>query len=228
MLNRRIEEPCRMILLGVVLLLVSSVATAQVVELNVFKPLPGKGGLSVQYGQEARDIQTELGAQVVVSQDTEGRLLYALVTPNWTEWAAFGDKLGASPEWSAFQAKISAAPSAELEEQYFLNIVSATDGPINVFQNFVWEPEPGRGNELVAGAPPSGGHPREGGRRRWRQRRSTGPHALSDGFRELGSLGQVRRHTEPGVPGIHGGAEQESNRPAGQGVHRQLTVISGG
>ena len=152
MLNRRIEEPCRMILLGVVLLLVSSVATAQVVELNVFKPLPGKGGLSVQYGQEARDIQTELGAQVVVSQDTEGRLLYALVTPNWTEWAAFGDKLGASPEWSAFQAKISAAPSAELEEQYFLNIVSATDGPINVFQNFVWEPEPGRGNELVAGA----------------------------------------------------------------------------
>ena len=153
MYKGRIEKPRVMILLGALLLLISSAATAQVVELNIWKPLPGKNALTLGYGQEARAIHEKLGANVGIGQDTEGRMSYALIFANWTEWAQFGGKLQASEEWSTFLAKISAAPSAELEDQYFLNVVSPLAAEtIAVYQFFVWQPQLGRGQELVQGA----------------------------------------------------------------------------
>ena len=153
MYKGRIKKPGMTILVVASLLLISSAATAQVVQVNIWKPLPGKGPLTFGYGQEARAIHQELGANVAIANDTEGRMTYALIFANWTEWAQFGGKLQASEEWSAFLAKINAAPSAELEDQYMLNVVSplAAD-TIAVYQSFIWQPQLGRGQELVQGA----------------------------------------------------------------------------
>ena len=136
-----------------ILLSISVAASAQVAQVNVWRSMPGKQALTAEYGEEASAIHAKLGANAVVSFDTQGRMLYALLFENWTQWALFGGKLAQSAEWAAFLGKISATPSAELEDQYLLNTVAAAAGELGpVFQVFIWEPELGRGNDLFQAA----------------------------------------------------------------------------
>ena len=76
---------------------------------------------------------------------------YATTFENWAAWAAFGRKLEKSEAWSAFLAKVNQEPSAELEDNYLLN-VPAPGGNGSVYQVFIWESEPGRGNDLFQAA----------------------------------------------------------------------------
>jgi hypothetical protein len=126
----------------------SSVGFADVLEVNIWNPTAGNGPLTFEYGQEARAIHQELGANVSIGADREGRMHYALTFKNWTEWAKFGAKLQKSEAWSAFLAKTNAAPSAELEDNYMLNVPSP--GAVgSVYEVFIWDPAPGRGSELI-------------------------------------------------------------------------------
>jgi len=132
-----------------VLLFLSTFATADVLEVTIWQPMPGQGPVTFQYAAEAQAIQEKLGASVSVGADLEGNMHYALSFDNWTEWAAFGAKLDASPDWSNFLSKINAAPSAERLDHYLLN-VAAPGGDGSIYQVFVWQPMPGRINELIA------------------------------------------------------------------------------
>ena len=133
------------------LLLISSLATADVLEVNIYKSMPGKGQTTIQYGQEAKAIQEKLGGSVILGAALDGRMHYAMRFDNWAAWSEFGAKLHGSEEWTAFIAKISKNPSADLEENYLLNSAGplATGG---VYQVFIWEPELGRGGDLFQNA----------------------------------------------------------------------------
>jgi len=123
-------------------------AAAEVLQVNIFKPMPGNGAQTFAYGQEAKAIHEKLGGNVMVGADTEGRMHYAVTFENWAEWAKFRAKVNASKEITAFNKKVAANPSADLEDQYLLNVPSP-GGVGAVYQVFIWEPMPGRTGQLV-------------------------------------------------------------------------------
>jgi hypothetical protein len=129
-------------------ILTSSSAIAQVLEVNIWKPIVGKVPLTYEYAMEAKAIQEKLGATVSIASDLDGRMHFALSFDNWSNWAEFGNKMADSKDWAGFIGKINAEPSAELESNYLLNVVSpGEDGP--VYQVFVWEANPGQVNTLI-------------------------------------------------------------------------------
>jgi len=132
-----------------VLLLLSTFATADVLEVNIYKPLSGQGPQTYQYAAEAKAIAEKLGGNVSIGSDLDGNMHYALTFASWSEWAGFGKKLDASKEWARFIEKINEKPSAELIQNYLLN-VAASGGEGQVYQVFIWEAMPGRVNELIA------------------------------------------------------------------------------
>ena len=132
------------------LLLISTTAMADVLEVNIWKPITGKGPLTAQYGAEARAIQEKLGGNVTLAFDTMGRMHFGMGFANWTEWAKHSRKVEASEEWSKFWDKANRTPSAELEAHYLLNVTSP-GGIGAVYQVFVWEAT-GTVSALVASA----------------------------------------------------------------------------
>jgi len=139
------------ILIGLLAWFASSLAFGDVLVVNIWDPLPGKGASTVQNTMEARAIHEKMGAQVVLGADQMGRVHYAVGFKNWVEWAKFGEKMEASEEWQAFWSRVSASPSAVLEQQYMLN--QPAPGAIkNVYQVFIWQSKPGRAAETVQNA----------------------------------------------------------------------------
>ena len=124
------------------------IAAAEVLQVNIYKPTPGNSALTFANGQEARAIHEKLGGNVVIGADTEGRMHYAVTFENWGAWAKFRAKANASKEFAAFNEKIAANPSAELEDQYLLNVPSP-GGVGAVYQVFIWEPMPGQTGQLI-------------------------------------------------------------------------------
>ena len=135
------------LLIASVLLLCSSIAGAQVLEVNIWEPMPGMAGDTIKYAKEAEGIITKMGGSAMVAQDRDGSLHFVTSHKNWAEWAAFQKKRSGSDSWSAFMAKIGANPSAKLVNNYLLNTPSpGKDGA--VYQVFIWQPELGRGADL--------------------------------------------------------------------------------
>ena len=130
---------------------ISTALFADVLEVRLWKAIPGSSAQLMQNALEARGIHQKLGGQVVVATDRQGRLHYATAHKNWTGWAAFQKKLEASEEWSAFAQKIGAAPTATLESHYLVNQV-APMLPSKVYQVFVWEAFPGRRSQMIESA----------------------------------------------------------------------------
>ena len=133
------------------LLSISSFAIADVLVVNIFKSMPGKNQLTLQYGQEAKAIQNKLGANITLGVDMEGRMHVAQGFNNWAAWAKFGKTLQASGEWAAFLEKINKSPSAVLEDNYMMN--SPVPGEVGaVYQVFIFEPVIGRLSDLLQSA----------------------------------------------------------------------------
>jgi hypothetical protein len=134
-------------LIASALLLCASFANAQVVEVNIWKPMPGMVEKTVKYAREGAAIVDGLGADAMVAQAMDGSLHFVTSHKNWADWAAFQKKRSGSEAWSSFVASFSASPSAELTANYLLNTPSpGKDGP--VYQVFIWTPELGRGADL--------------------------------------------------------------------------------
>ena len=134
-------------LIASVLLVCSSIAGAQVLEVNIWQPMPGMMQKTVEYAKEGAGIVEELGGSATVGQDRDGSLHFVTNHKNWVDWAAFQKKMTGSKAWASFLAKISAKPSATLINNYLLNTpVPGKDG--SVYQVFIWQPELGRGADL--------------------------------------------------------------------------------
>ncbi|MEQ9005135.1 MAG: hypothetical protein RIE74_16360 [Pseudomonadales bacterium] len=138
-------------LIATMLLAASAMASADVLVVNIWNPLPGKAPTTFQYGQEARAIHEKLGANVTVGADQMGRMHYAMAFDNWAAWAEFGKKLDASADWAAFIQRINADPSATREDVYMLN-QPVSGGVGQVYQVNIWTSNPGRNADTMARA----------------------------------------------------------------------------
>jgi hypothetical protein len=99
----------------------SSSTFAQVLAINVYQPLPGKGQLSAQYMREAREIQQALGARVSFSVDLKGIYRYNLLFDSWEDYGTFVQSLAANPDWQTFNRKRAMAPASTQIDNLLLN-----------------------------------------------------------------------------------------------------------
>ncbi len=138
-------------LIASALLLFTSLTSAQVLEVNLWKPQAGGAEATLAAAKEAEAIVDKMGGNAQVGLDLDGTLHFVTFHDNWADWAKQTHKLAKNPEWTAFVAKWNAAPSAVLMENYLLNTpVSGGEG--DVYQVFIWEAEPGRGSDLLKAA----------------------------------------------------------------------------
>jgi hypothetical protein len=137
----------RVLVLGL-LLSISSWTVADVLDVNIWKAMPGKNRMLVKYAAEAQAIQQKLGANASVGRDMEGRIHTVTNFKNWAEWAAFGEKLQGSSAWGKFLDKIDKNPSAELEDNYLLNTPLSGGSGGEVYQVFIWKAELGRADDM--------------------------------------------------------------------------------
>jgi hypothetical protein len=129
------------------LLSISSLASAQVLVVDIWKSLPGQNQQTVKYGQEAVAIINRLGGSASIGVDMDGRMHFVTNHENWAAYAKNNSKVQSSKEWGSFLAKFASNPSAEQEANYLLNTPSpGKDG--NVYQVFIWEAELGRGGDM--------------------------------------------------------------------------------
>jgi hypothetical protein len=119
-------------------LFAGSAASADVLEVNIYRSMPGMAPMTAQLGQEAKAIHEKLGATPTVKFDLMGRMHFAIGFENWAAWSNHGKKLSESKEWATFWAKATKAASAELEENYLLNVASP-GGLGDVLQVYIWE-----------------------------------------------------------------------------------------
>jgi hypothetical protein len=128
---------------ALLLLIVSAPVCADVLVVNIWHPMPGKGAVTLQNAQEAKVIHAKMGVNTIVGVDQMGRVHYGMGFPSWEAWGQFQAKAQANAEWSAFVAKIGQAPSAELEDVYLMN--QPAPGPVGrVYQVFIWKSMPGQ------------------------------------------------------------------------------------
>ena len=129
-------------------MLLSVPAVAEMMVVNIWKPMTGKAPQMYANGAEAASIQTKLGGSVTIGSDTQNRMHFAMSFENWADWAKHGQKMQNDKAWGEFLGKLAANPSAELEDQYFLNVASP-GGAGAYYRVFIWEPKPGQTGAVV-------------------------------------------------------------------------------
>lgn len=125
------------------LALLAMQAFADVAQVNIWNPLPGRGPETLQNAMQAKAIHEKLGANVTIAQDQNGSLHYAVIFENWPAYGRFSDAMLASDEWQKFWQRISADPSAELAYTFMINNPVVADAkPVSLV--FSWDVQPGR------------------------------------------------------------------------------------
>jgi hypothetical protein len=133
------------------LVIASSLANAQVLEVNIWKPKLGGTGGTIAAAQKGAALINEAGGSASVGLDLDGSIHFVTSHENWADWAALQSKLSKSEAWDAFVAEWIADPAAELAENYLLN-TPMPGGDGDVYQVFIWEPMPGRSADLYRAA----------------------------------------------------------------------------
>jgi hypothetical protein len=131
------------------LALLAAQAFADVAQVNVWSPLPGKGAQLFQNAAEAKPIHEKLGAAVSIAQDQNGNLHYVVSFKNWADYGRFTDAMGTSTEWQQFWQRISEDPTAELAHVFMINNpVVAEPKPVSLV--YSWDVLPGNTAAFVA------------------------------------------------------------------------------
>jgi len=138
------------ILITLVLIL-PTLAVAQVTQVTLWEPLPGKSNEMMATAAQGVAISKKLGVQPGLAVDTHGRLHYITSFEDWASWGEFQAKATASPEMQAFIAGYTKNPSATQVKSFMLD-EPLSGIPGAVYQVFVWQPYNGRSAELFAKA----------------------------------------------------------------------------
>ena len=135
-------------------LTLSSIAHAQVLEVFIWKSLPGVANSTPQLfanALRAKAIQEKHGAQVSVARDHMNHLHYSVMYENYAAMNEFYTKLNQDEANAEFWNDSNANPVAELHETYVLDVIaSGKGGP--VYEVFIWQPLPGKVNEMIEAA----------------------------------------------------------------------------
>jgi hypothetical protein len=97
-------------------------AWADVTEVRVWKPAPGRSAEMMKSAMEAKAIHEKLGANVFVGVDQMGNLQYGVAFADWGGWAAFNKALQTSKDWQAFWTKYDVPnPNSTNVSTFYLN-----------------------------------------------------------------------------------------------------------
>ncbi len=124
---------------------------AQVTQVTLWEPLPGKSDQMMETAARGVEISKKLGLQPALALDTHGRLHYITSFKNWASWGEFQAKAAADPEMRAFVSGYTKNPSATQLESYMLD-EPLSGVPGAVYHVFVWQPYEGRSADLFAKA----------------------------------------------------------------------------
>jgi hypothetical protein len=140
-------------LIALTLALFTSLASAQVLEVNIWKPKMGGMGGTIAAAQKGAAIVREAGGNASVGLDLDGSIHFVTFHENWADWAKLQDQMSKSEAWDAFVSEWVADPAAELAENYLLNtpMPGSGDGG-DVYQVFIWEAMPGRSGDMFKAA----------------------------------------------------------------------------
>jgi hypothetical protein len=129
--------------------MVSGYATADVGDVRLWDPAPGRAAELYQAATTAKAIHEKLGASVTIATDQDGNMHYANVFDNWESWGKFQAALAVSADWQAFFTSFGMNPPGELVATFFVNnpVVAKAN---NVSVVFSWDVLPGRTADMVA------------------------------------------------------------------------------
>lgn len=139
------------ILLALFTAIFTSLANAQVLEVNIWQPNAGGAAATLAAAKEARAIVSDAGGTAGIGIDLDGSFHFITTHENWAAWAAQASKLAKSEAWNGFVSRWNDNPSATLEENYLLN-TPAPGGAGDVYQVFIWEALPGGNATLFKSA----------------------------------------------------------------------------
>jgi hypothetical protein len=134
------------IITALFVLIMTTVASADVLEVFIWKPIAGKpnaGPDTFQNAIKAKAIQEKHGGEISAARDTMGRLHFAVGFKSWAEWNKAGNALFQDPKNAEFWTAANADPTAEQVEHYLLDVFAPGKGG-SVFEVFIWEALPGQ------------------------------------------------------------------------------------
>jgi len=141
------------------MILFTSSAFSEIVEVYRWKAYPGKAAQLLSDMQEAAQIHSDMGIAVQINQLGIGstqNVDYVMRFDDLESWGRLKDMNVVSREWNNFYSRVAADPGGELVES--INGIN-TDTSVmaddfengQVFSVFVWDPAPGRSAELAQG-----------------------------------------------------------------------------
>ena len=141
------------------MIILSTSSFAEIVEVYRWKAYPGKYSQMLSDMQLAAQIHSDMGISVQINQLGIGstqNIDYVMRFDDMDHWGQMKDMNAVSEEWSTFYSRVAANPGGELVES--INGIN-TDTSVmaddfengKVFSVFVWEPAPGRSQELAQG-----------------------------------------------------------------------------
>ena len=141
------------------ILAISSNSFAEIVEVYRWKPFPGKNAQLLSDMQTAAQIHSDMGISVQINQLGIGstqNIDYVMRFDDIEAWGQLKDRNAVSDDWSSFYSQVAANPGGELVES--INGIN-TDASVmaedfengKVFSVFVWDPAPGRSQDLALG-----------------------------------------------------------------------------
>ena len=132
----------------IVLLLGLGSAQAEVMEVNVWKTLPGKAAEAQSAFKEARAIHQRHGAGVSIINDFEFNTRYVMFFEDWEAWNKSATGFLQDKEWQALLARGQKSPVLEHHANHLINVIERSETLGSVVETYIWEPLPG-GNQRL-------------------------------------------------------------------------------
>ena len=141
-------------ILGVLTVLFSASAYADVVSVFVWEAPVGHAQQMFANGLQAEGMHEEMGAAVQVGQSQRFHMYYVMRFESAAARGAFVDKINASAEWQAFMGEVSQREgAATMVRVYNMTVLAQSEeigGPAAVV--FQYKPNPGQAQAVVANA----------------------------------------------------------------------------
>ena len=155
------------------LLLLTGYAQAEVADVNIWEPYPGRSAELIGVAQEARTILLEVGLDIFVGVDQWGNLHFASGSDTWESWGELQAKAAADEKWQAFVEKYQADPSGKLVHSFHINTPIAADAKGGVHRLQLGR-SAGQDAPVSGDRAAGGGHPHEARRQRRHAHRRSG------------------------------------------------------
>lgn len=124
---------------------------AEVADVAIWEPYPGRSAELFATAQEGRAILSELGFGIFVGVDQWGNLHFASGADTWEEWGKLQTKGAQSAEWQAFVQSFLSDPSAKQVGSFHIDSpLSAESRGVSIV--YSWDVQPGKTAQFLESA----------------------------------------------------------------------------